>query len=83
MLYSKLNGLMRKLVLKHREVDNLLSRLNDKITENSDILEQDKLLNQTRKCYEEVISDLRRKISSMESTSAKECLIRESLRVEN
>jgi thymidylate kinase len=74
---------MRKLVLKHREVETLLSRLNDKITENVDILEQDKILSQTRKHYEDVISDLRRKISLVEATSTKECLMRENLRIEN
>jgi hypothetical protein len=71
MLYSKLNNLMRKLVLKHREVEILLSKLNEKITENVDILEQDKLISETKKHYEEITSELRSKISSIESTSAK------------
>jgi hypothetical protein len=62
---------MRKLVLKHREVEILLSKLNEKITENVDILEQDKLISETKKHYEEITSELRSKISSIESTSAK------------
>jgi len=43
---------MRKLVLKYRDVETMLARLNDKITENADILNQDRILCKTRRYYE-------------------------------
>lgn len=74
---------MRKLVVKYRDVETLLGRLNDKITLNADILEQDKMLCKTRKQYEETIGELKRKIASMEATATKELLIKENLKSEN
>ena len=61
----------------------MLARLNEKITENDDILDQDRLLCKTRKHYEETISDLKRKLASMEASATKDSLLKENLRTEN
>lgn len=74
---------MRKLVLKYRDVESLLTRLNEKITENADIIDHDRTLSRTRKHYEETISELRRKLASMEASATKDAILKESLRAEN
>ena len=59
-IYAKFNVEMRRMVLKHREAEKILKKVNEKLTCHADIFEMDKKMRQKERAYEEKLQEARK-----------------------
>lgn len=65
-IYSKLNGEMRRLVMKYKETEGLLKTVNDRINEDIDKLTYERKKSQLEKTHELAVERLNDRIKSLE-----------------
>jgi hypothetical protein len=57
---------MRRMVLKYREAEKMIKKVNEKITLNADLFDLEEKMRRQKKFYEEKVTELEKNVTKLE-----------------
>ncbi len=66
-IYNKFNIEMRRMVLKYREAEKMIKKVNEKITTHADLFDLEEKLRKQKKFYDDKINEIQKNQQKLEA----------------